>query len=216
MDKTTLTQENLTALEQGLPNLLKHIDNMQSVFGLPVVVAINRFVSDSDDELALIKKTCYNQGVAVCVADVWGQGKAGGTELACQVMAMMDTPKDFHFCYQTTESIVNKITAVAQKIYGATGVNFTQEATQDIKRLEKLGMDNLPICMAKTQYSLSDNPALLGRPADFDLTVRQISVSHGAGFLVVLCGDIMKMPGLPKVPSAHKIDVVNGQIVGLF
>lgn len=214
--KDDLGQENLSALEQGLPNLLKHVETIKTVFGVECVVAINRFRSDSHAELSLVKRTCQNIGVEAFVVDVWGQGGQGARELASLVVQLIDRPNNFSFSYDANDSIAEKITAIAQKVYGAKAVNFTKEALADINRLKRLGLDNLLICMAKTQYSLSDNPKLLGRPEDFTLTVRQIDIASGAGFLVVLCGDMMRMPGLPKVPSAVKMDVIDGQIVGLF
>ena len=214
--KDDLGQENLSALEQGLPNLLKHVETIKTVFGVECVVAINRFRSDSHAELSLVKRACQNIGVEAFVVDVWGQGGQGARELVSLVVQLIDKPNNFSFRYDANDSIAEKITAIAQKVYGAKAVNFTKEALADINRLKRLGLDNLLICMAKTQYSLSDNPKLLGRPEDFTLTVRQIDIASGAGFLVVLCGDMMRMPGLPKVPSAVKMDVIDGQIVGLF
>lgn len=214
--KDDLGQENLSALEQGLPNLLKHVETIKTVFGVECVVAINRFRSDSHAELSLVKRACQNIGVEAFVVDVWRQGGQGARELASLVVQLIDKPNNFSFSYDANDSIAEKITAIAQKVYGAKAVNFTKEALADINRLKRLGLDNLLICMAKTQYSLSDNPKLLGRPEDFTLTVRQIDIASGAGFLVVLCGDMMRMPGLPKVPSAVKMDVIDGQIVGLF
>ena len=216
LTKDDLGQENLSALEQGLPNLLKHVETIKTVFGVECVVAINRFRSDSHAELSLVKRACQNIGVEAFVVDVWGQGGQGARELASLVVQLIDKPNNFSFSYDANDSIAEKITAIAQKVYGAKAVNFTKEALADINRLKRLGLDNLLICMAKTQYSLSDNPKLLGRPEDFTLTVRQIDIASGAGFLVVLCGDMMRMPGLPKVPSAVKMDVIDGQIVGLF
>ncbi len=214
--KDDLGQENLSALEQGLPNLLKHVETIKTVFGVECVVAINRFRSDSHAELSLVKRACQNIGVEAFVVDVWGQGGQGAQELASLVVQLIDKPNNFSFSYDANDSIAEKITTIAQKVYGAKAVNFTKEALADINRLKRLGLDNLLICMAKTQYSLSDNPKLLGRPEDFTLTVRQIDIASGAGFLVVLCGDMMRMPGLPKVPSAVKMDVIDGQIIGLF
>lgn len=216
LTKDDLGQENLSALEQGLPNLLKHVETIKTVFGVKCVVAINRFRSDSHAELSLVRHACQNIGVEAFVVDVWGQGGQGARELASLVVQLIDKPNNFSFSYDANDSIAEKITAIAQKVYGAKAVNFTKEALADINRLKRLGLDNLLICMAKTQYSLSDNPKLLGRPEDFTLTVRQIDIASGAGFLVVLCGDMMRMPGLPKVPSAVKMDVIDGQIVGLF
>ncbi|WP_419844261.1 formate--tetrahydrofolate ligase [Actinobacillus pleuropneumoniae] len=218
VEKANLAEENLTALQQGLPNLLKHISNLKNVFGLPVVVALNRFVSDTDAELALIQTACAKQGVEVSLTEVWGKGDAGGVDLAQKVLKAIDEQENrFNFVYDVNESVQNKIKAIAQKIYGADDVNFSAEALAEIKNLEKLGLDKLPICMAKTQYSLSDNAKLLGCPSGFTVTVRSISVSAGAGFIVAICGSIMRMPGLPKVPAANRIDVdENGLITGLF
>lgn len=218
VEKANLAEENLTALQQGLPNLLKHISNLKNVFGLPVVVALNRFVSDTDAELALIQTACAKQGVEVSLTEVWGKGGAGGVDLAQKVLKAIDEQENrFNFVYDVNESVQNKIKAIAQKIYGADDVNFSAEALAEIKNLEKLGLDKLPICMAKTQYSLSDNAKLLGCPSGFTVTVRSISVSAGAGFIVAICGSIMRMPGLPKVPAANRIDVdENGLITGLF
>lgn len=218
VEKANLAEENLTALQQGLPNLLKHISNLKNVFGLPVVVALNRFVSDTDAELALIQTACAKQGVEVSLTEVWGKGGAGGVDLAQKVLKAVDEQENrFNFVYDVNESVQNKIKAIAQKIYGADDVNFSAEALAEIKNLEKLGLDKLPICMAKTQYSLSDNAKLLGCPSGFTVTVRSISVSAGAGFIVAICGSIMRMPGLPKVPAANRIDVdENGLITGLF
>ncbi|UKH28253.1 formate--tetrahydrofolate ligase [Actinobacillus pleuropneumoniae] len=218
VEKANLAEENLTALQQGLPNLLKHISNLKNVFGLPVVVALNRFVSDTDAELALIQTACAKQGVEVSLTEVWGKGGAGGVDLAQKVLKAIDEQENrFNFVYDANESVQNKIKAIAQKIYGADDVNFSAEALAEIKNLEKLGLDKLPICMAKTQYSLSDNAKLLGCPSGFTVTVRSISVSAGAGFIVAICGSIMRMPGLPKVPAANRIDVdENGLITGLF
>ncbi|UKH22217.1 formate--tetrahydrofolate ligase [Actinobacillus pleuropneumoniae] len=218
VEKANLAEENLTALQQGLPNLLKHISNLKNVFGLPVVVALNRFVSDTDAELALIQTACAKQGVEVSLTEVWGKGGAGGVDLAQKVLKAIDEQENrFNFVYDANESVQNKIKAIAQKIYGADDVNFSAEALAEIKNLEKLGLDKLSICMAKTQYSLSDNAKLLGCPSGFTVTVRSISVSAGAGFIVAICGSIMRMPGLPKVPAANRIDVdENGLITGLF
>ncbi|OPH37319.1 formate--tetrahydrofolate ligase [Moraxella lacunata] len=214
--KDDLTGENLSALSQGLPNLLKHIDNMKSAFGLPVVVAINRFVSDSDAELALIEQACHDKGVAVSLCDVWAKGGQGGLDLAQKVIDATHAPNHFTLTYDDNASVSDKITAIATTIYGADGVSLSAKALSDIKAIDKLGLSHLPICMAKTQYSLSDDTKALGRPTDFTISVREITISHGAGFLVALCGDIMKMPGLPKAPASMSIDVVDGEIVGLF
>ena len=218
LERANLGEENLDALAKGLPNLLKHISNLKNVFGLPVVVAINRFVSDSDAELAMIEKACAEHGVEVSLTEVWGNGGAGGADLAHKVVnAIENQPNNFRFAYDVELSIKDKIRAIAQKVYGAEDVDFSAEAAAEIASLEKLGLDKMPVCMAKTQYSLSDNAKLLGCPEGFRITVRGITVSSGAGFIVALCGNMMKMPGLPKVPAAEKIDVdAEGVIHGLF
>ncbi|HGG8651464.1 TPA: formate--tetrahydrofolate ligase [Neisseria meningitidis] len=218
VERANLGEENLDALEKGLPNLLKHISNLKNVFGLPVVVALNRFVSDSDAELAMIEKACAEHGVEVSLTEVWGKGGAGGADLARKVVnAIENQPNNFNFSYDVELSIKDKIRAIAQKVYGAEDVDFSAEASAEIASLEKLGLDKMPVCMAKTQYSLSDNAKLLGCPEGFRITVRGITVSAGAGFIVALCGNMMKMPGLPKVPAAEKIDVdAEGVIHGLF
>nr|WP_101128446.1 formate--tetrahydrofolate ligase [Neisseria meningitidis] len=218
VERANLGEENLDALEKGLPNLLKHISNLKNVFGLPVVVALNRFVSDSDAELAMIEKVCAEHGVEVSLTEVWGKGGAGGADLARKVVnAIESQTNNFGFAYDVELGIKDKIRAIAQKVYGAEDVDFSAEASAEIASLEKLGLDKMPICMAKTQYSLSDNAKLLGCPEGFRITVRGITVSAGAGFIVALCGNMMKMPGLPKVPAAEKIDVdAEGVIHGLF
>ncbi|HEZ0885079.1 formate--tetrahydrofolate ligase [Neisseria meningitidis] len=218
VERANLGEENLDALAKGLPNLLKHISNLKNVFGLPVVVAINRFVSDSDAELAMIEKACAEHGVEVSLTEVWGKGGAGGSDLARKVVNAIDNqPNNFGFAYDVELGIKDKIRAIAQKVYGAEDVDFSAEASAEIASLEKLGLDKMPVCMAKTQYSLSDNAKLLGCPEGFRITVRGITVSAGAGFIVALCGNMMKMPGLPKVPAAEKIDVdAEGVIHGLF
>ena len=218
VERANLGEENLEALAKGLSNLLKHISNLKNGFGLPVVVAINRFVSDSDAELAMIEKACAEHGVEVSLTEVWGKGGAGGSDLARKVVNAIDNqPNNFRFAYDVELSIKEKIRAIAQKVYGAEDVDFSAEAAAEIASLEKLGLDKMPVCMAKTQYSLSDNAKLLGCPEGFRITVRGITVSAGAGFIVALCGNMMKMPGLPKVPAAEKIDVdADGVIHGLF
>ncbi|HGG9570721.1 TPA: formate--tetrahydrofolate ligase [Neisseria meningitidis] len=218
VERANLGEENLDTLEKGLPNLLKHISNLKNVFGLPVVVALNRFVSDSDAELAMIEKACAEHGVEVSLTEVWGKGGVGGADLARKVVnAIENQPNNFNFSYDVELSIKDKIRAIAQKVYGAEDVDFSAEASAEIASLEKLGLDKMPVCMAKTQYSLSDNAKLLGCPEGFRITVRGITVSAGAGFIVALCGNMMKMPGLPKVPAAEKIDVdAEGVIHGLF
>ena len=216
--KNDLNEENVAAVQQGLPNLLKHINNLKNVFGLPVVVAINRFVSDSDAELATIQAACQQNGADFALTEVWAKGGEGGVDLAQKVVAAIEqNQQPFTFAYDVNDSIRNKIHAIASKIYGAANVEFSAEAIAEIANLERLGLDKLPICMAKTQYSLSDNSQLLGCPSGFTITIRNITVSAGAGFIVALCGAMMKMPGLPKVPAAEKIDVdENGVISGLF
>ena len=213
-----LGKEDVAALARGLPNLMKHIHNLKQVLGLPVVVALNRFVSDSDAELALIRQQCEQAGVEVSLTEVWAKGGAGGAELAHKVLAAIEQqPNQFAFVYDTEDSIAQKLTAIAQKIYGAADVDFSASARAEMAALEKLGLDKLPICVAKTQYSLSDDAKLLGCPSGFTLHVRDLTVSAGAGFIVAVCGNIMKMPGLPKSPAAERIDVnEQGEISGLF
>lgn len=216
--KDDLKQENLSALANGLPNLLKHLDNMQNVFGLPVVVALNQFVSDTQAEIDHVIKACQQKGVTVALTNVWGQGGKGGKELAQAVLDSIENKNNqFKFSYDIHDSIEQKILQIAQKIYGAKDIVLSEKAEQVIADLQKLGQDKLPICIAKTQYSFSDDPKALCVPRDFTLQVRDIALSAGAGFIVVICGKIMKMPGLPKVPSANHIDLdENGNIVGLF
>ena len=217
VDKGNLNDTNLEALEAGLPNLLKHVENITQVFKLPAVVAINEFPTDSQEEINLIKEKCNDLGVSVILSQVWAKGGEGGVELAKEVVKLCEEENNFEYAYSLEGSIKDKINEIAKKIYGAEGVDFTKEADKEIANLEKLGFDNLPICMAKTQYSLTDDPSKLGRPENFRITVRKINISAGAGFIVALTGDIMKMPGLPKVPSAERIDIdENGVIVGLF
>ncbi|MBN2285572.1 MAG: formate--tetrahydrofolate ligase [Tissierellales bacterium] len=216
--KADLNTENLEALEAGIPNLLKHVENITQVFGLPAVVAINKFPLDTEAELALVEKKCKELGVNVALSEVWEKGGAGGEALAKEVIRLVEEGKsDFKFAYEDDMSIKEKIEAIATRIYGADGVDYTGKASKEIANLEKLGFGKLPICMAKTQYSLTDDPKKFGRPTGFKITASSISISAGAGFIVVSTGDIMKMPGLPKVPSAEKIDVdVDGVISGLF
>lgn len=216
--KNDLNEENLEALEAGLPNLLKHVENITKVFGLPAVVAINRFPLDTEAELKLVEDKCRELGVNVALSEVWAKGGEGGIEVAKEVIRLIDEEENnFRFCYEDDLTIREKIEAIATKIYGADGVDFTPQANKEIDKLEQLGFGNMPICMAKTQYSLTDDQTKLGRPTGFRITVRQATVSAGAGFIVALTGEIMKMPGLPKVPAAEKIDVdENGVIAGLF
>lgn len=215
--KNETGEENLEALEKGLPNLLKHIENITKVYKLPCVVAINRFPQDTEAELALVEKKCKELGVNVALSEVWGKGGEGGIELAKEVLRLCDEPNDFTYAYELDESIKDKINDIVTKIYGGDGVVYTAQAEKQIKQLTDMGFDKMPICMAKTQYSLSDDPKKLGRPTGFEVTVRNVKVSAGAGFLVALTGDIMTMPGLPKRPAAERIDVdENGKISGLF
>ena len=216
--KADVTKENLEALEKGLPNLLKHVENITQVFGLPAVVALNRFVTDTDAEIELVTKKCKELGVNVKMSEVWGKGGEGGIELAEEVIRLCEEgKKDFRFAYDLDLPLKEKITQIATKIYGADGVDFAPAASKEIDNLEKLGYGGVPVCMAKTQYSLTDDEKKLGRPEGFRITIRQVSLSAGAGFLVAITGAIMKMPGLPKVPAAEKIDVTSdGKITGLF
>lgn len=216
--KAALGQEDLGALERGLPNLLKHVENITQVFGLPAVVAINRFVSDTDAELQMIRDACGRFGVRVALSEVWAKGGQGGVELAQEVLRIVEEgEKSFRFSYESSTPLTEKIEAIAQKVYGADGVDFAPAAAKELQRLTELGYGDLPVCMAKTQYSLSDDPAKLGAPSGFRITVRKVKVSAGAGFVVALTGDIMTMPGLPKIPAAENIDVdMHGRITGLF
>ena len=217
VDKANLNETNLEALEAGLPNLLKHVENITGVFKLPAVVAINEFPTDTEEEINLIKEKCNDLGVNVVLSQVWAKGGEGGVELAKEVVRLCEEENNFEYAYPLESTIKEKINAIATKIYGADGVDFTKEAEKEIANLEKLGYSNLPICMAKTQYSLTDDPSKLGRPTNFRITVRKINISAGAGFIVALTGDIMKMPGLPNLPAAERIDVdENGVISGLF
>lgn len=215
--KSELTEENLEALEAGLPNLEKHIENIQDVYGLPAVVAINAFPQDTDQELSLLKKVCEEKGVAVVQSNVWAEGGAGGTELAEEVVALCEKDSSLNYAYDLSDPIEDKVEKVVQKVYGGSGVEWSNKAKKQAARLTALGYGNLPICMAKTQYSLSDDATALGRPEGFEVAVRELTVSAGAGFIVVLTGDIMKMPGLSKIPAAEQVDVdVEGKISGLF
>ena len=216
--KAELGKEDLAALEKGLPNLLKHVENITKVYGLPAVVAINQFDSDTAAEIAMIRDACGKYGVRVALSQVWGKGGAGGEELAREVLRIVEEEKPaFRFAYESDESLTGKIEAVARKVYGADGVDYAPAAAKELQRLTELGYGTLPVCMAKTQYSLSDDPAKLGAPTGFRIQVQKAKVSAGAGFVVVLTGDIMTMPGLPKVPTAEHIDVdENGGISGLF
>ncbi len=215
--KTELNSENLEALEKGIPNLLKHLSNITDVYKLPCVVAVNKFPTDTDKEVELIINKCKELGVNVVLSDVWAKGGEGGTELAEEVVRLCEKENNFTFCYDSDDTIKNKINDIVQKIYGGDGAVFTKNAETQIKKLEDLGYGNLPVCMAKTQYSFSDDMTKLGAPSGFVVTVRNIKISAGAGFIVALTGDIMTMPGLPKSPAAERIDVdENGVITGLF
>ena len=215
--KADLGAENLEALEAGMPNLLQHVSNIREVWGLPVVVAINAFPTDTEAELALVERKCNELGVNVALSEVWAKGGEGGRALAEEVVRLCEQPSDFRFAYELDETIENKLTAIATKVYHADGVDFTTAAAKQLRQLEEQGFGGLPICVAKTQYSFTDDQTKLGAPRGFRITVRNLKVSAGAGFIVALTGDIMTMPGLPKVPAAEKIDVTpDGKIVGLF
>ena len=215
--KDELNTSNVDALNKGMKNLEKQIENIKA-YGVPVVVAINKFITDSDEEVKAIEDFCKNIGVEVSLTEVWEKGGEGGIDLANKVIKTMEIePSNFKMISDSEESIKDKILKIVQTIYGGKGVNYTPQALKQIAEIEKFNLDKLPICMAKTQYSLSDNPSLLGRPENFDITVKEVRVSNGAGFIVVLTGDVMTMPGLPKVPAANRMDIKdNGEIVGLF
>ena len=215
--KADLGQENLEALEKGLPNLLQHVDNITNVYHLPCVIAINRFPTDTEAELQLIEDKCHESGVNVALSEVWAKGGEGGKALAEEVVRLCELPNDFAYSYDLNLSIMEKLNAIATRIYHADGVDLVGSAAKQLKQLEELGYGNMPICMAKTQYSFTDDPNKLGAPRNFRISVRNLKVSAGAGFIVALTGEIMTMPGLPKVPAAEKIDVdENGVITGLF
>ncbi len=215
--KSNLNKENLTTLEKGIPNLLRHLSNIKNVYKLPTVVAVNRFPTDTDAEIDLVIEKCKELGVNVVLSTVWADGGKGGEDLAKEVVKLTEEPNNFEFCYSLDLPIDKKIESVVQKVYGGKGITILPQAKKEIDRLTKLGFDKIPVCIAKTQYSFSDNPALLGAPTDFTVTVKNVKISAGAGFIVVLTGDIMTMPGLPKVPAAENIDVdENGKITGLF
>ena len=215
--KEDLNTPNVEALAKGIVNLEKQIENIKK-YNLPVVVAINKFVSDSEEEVKFIKEFCAKKDVKVALSDVWAKGGEGGLELADIVEEVLNEGKaNYAPIYDENDTIENKILTIAKEIYGADGVEYSQAAKKQIQELEKFGLDKLPICMAKTQYSLSDNPSLLGRPSGFNISIQEVRVSNGAGFIVVLTGNIMTMPGLPKVPAANRMDILSdGEIVGLF
>ena len=215
--KTELGAENLDALAAGLPNLLRHLENLQTVYGMPTVVAINRFPTDTDAEIALVMEKCRELGANTVLSDVWAKGGEGGIALAEEIIRLCETPSELSFSYETDRPITEKIETIVRRVYHGKDVIFTPGALKQAAELERLGYGNLPVCMAKTQYSFSDDKSLLGAPEGFTVTVRNLRVSAGAGFIVALTGDVMTMPGLPKVPAAEKIDVAeDGRIVGLF
>ena len=215
--KDELAREDIAALERGLPNLLRHVANMKDVYGLPTIVAINRFPTDTDKELDLVRERCLGLGVNVALSDVWAQGGAGGTELAEAVVKLCEEPCDFRFAYGLDGGIEDKLRAVVQRVYRGRDIEILPEAAAQIDRLSALGMAHMPVCIAKTQYSFSDDKTKLGAPEDFTVTVREVKVSAGAGFIVALTGDVLTMPGLPKCPAAERIDVdCTGKISGLF
>ena len=216
--KTELAQEDIEALEKGIPNLLRHVSNIKNVYRLPCVVAVNRFPTDTDAEIDFIIKKCRELGVNTVLSTVWAEGGKGGEELAREVVRLCEEEKgDFAFSYDLDGTIESKIESIVKKVYGGDGIIVTPAAAKQIKQLTDLGFDHLPVCIAKTQYSFSDDPTKIGAPENFTVTVKNVKVSAGAGFIVVLTGDILTMPGLPKVPSAEKIDVdENGRITGLF
>lgn len=215
--KENLGEENLAALEKGLPNLLQHVENVTKHFGLPAVVAINEFPTDTEAEVKMVEEKCKELGVNVVLSQVWAKGGEGGLALADEVLRLCETENNFRFVYPLDISIKEKIEMIAEKIYRADGVIFEGNAKKQLAQLEELGFDNVPVCMAKTQFSFSDNPALLGAPRGFHITVTDLKIDAGAGFIVAKTGNIMTMPGLPKVPAAEKIDVDNtGKITGLF
>ncbi len=219
VDKADLNVENLEALEKGLPNLLKHIENVTKVWNLPAVVAINAFPTDTQAELELVERKCRELGVNVALSEVWAKGGEGGERLAKEVLRIIDSSdtSNFQFTYGDELGLAEKIEAIATKIYGADGVDILPAAKKQIKQIEELGFAHVPVCMAKTQYSLSDDQKKKGRPQGFRITVRNVKISAGAGFAVALTGDIMTLPGLPKVPAAEHIDVdEHGKISGLF
>ena len=215
--KTELGSENIEALEKGGPNLLRHVSNITNVYKLPCVVAVNRFPTDTDKEIEFIIDKCKDLGVNVVLSNVWAEGGKGGEDLAKEVVALCEKENDFSFSYELDGSIEDKIEAIVKRVYGGNGISILPAAKKQIETLKELGFDNLPICVAKTQYSFSDDPTKLGAPENFTVTIKNVKVSAGAGFIVVLTGDIMTMPGLPRVPAAEKIDVdENGVISGLF
>ena len=216
LPKTDLGKVDMAALEKGLANLIKHIETVQA-FGLPAVVAINAFPTDTAEELAFVEKKCNELGAEVALSEVWAKGGEGGLALADKVWKAMEKPNNFNFTYDVESSIPEKIDAIVKRVYGGLGADFTPAAKKQLKEIEELGFDKMPVCMAKTQYSLSDDPSKMGRPEGFRITVKELRISAGAGFIVALTGDILTMPGLPKKPAAENMDIdVNGTITGLF
>ena len=216
LGKKELDKIDMEALKKGMANLTKHIENIQA-FGLPAVVALNAFPTDTPEEIALVEKMCGEMGAEVALSEVWAKGGEGGVELAKKVEAAIEKPKNFKFMYDVNQSIPEKIEAIAKTIYGADGVVFTSDAKKQLKEIEALGFDKMPVCMAKTQYSLSDDETKVGRPTGFNITVRELKISAGAGFIVALTGNILTMPGLPKKPAAENMDIdEKGIITGLF
>lgn len=214
--KTQLATENIEALKKGMTNLAKHIENIHK-FGLPIVVAINAFPTDTENELKELKTLCESMGASVSISEAWAKGGEGAIDLAQKVIEAAEKPSDFHYMYDENDTIKNKINAIATKIYGADGVNYTPAVEKTIAELEAAGLDKMPICMAKTQYSLSDDQTKLGAPTGFKITVRELRISAGAGFIVALTGNVLTMPGLPKKPAAENMDIdINGKITGLF
>lgn len=217
VNKENLNEENLLALEKGLPNLIRHVSNLKEVYKLPVIVALNKYETDTQNEINLVKNVCQKLGVDVVLSEVWENGGNGGIELAEKVIKLCEIKNDFQYAYKLEETIEEKIKAVVQKIYHGQNVNFSEKAKEQIEKINEIGYGNLPICIAKTQYSFSDDAKKLGAPENFDIEVKDIRASAGAGFIVVLTGNIMTMPGLPKVPAATKIDVdSDGKITGIF
>lgn len=214
--KEELSKENLEALKSGIANLEKHMENLQK-YGVPVVVTLNRFVTDTDAELSFVREFCEARGCTFALSEVWEKGGAGGVELAECILDTMESKKpDFHVLYEDGLSLKEKIETVAREIYGAASVTYDAAALKAIKKIEELGFGNVPVCLAKNQYSLSDDPKRLGRPEGFTINIREAYINAGAGFLVAITGTIIQMPGLPKVPAAEAVDVVNGNITGLF
>ncbi|MCZ0718002.1 formate--tetrahydrofolate ligase [Aerococcus kribbianus] len=217
VDKKELSTENVQAVKDGLPNLLRHIDNIQNVYGLPLVVAINKFPTDTQAELDAVEEAVKEYDVEVVLSDVWAKGGAGGADLAEKVVELAEKPNNFSFVYDDDDSIEDKLNKIVQKVYRGNKAVLTKAAKKQLKKFEDMGLSHLPICMAKTQYSFSDDASLLSAPTDFDVTIRELKVSAGAGFIVALTGNVMTMPGLPKVPAAEKIDIdADGNITGLF